>query len=122
MRIDIRGNVGLSPALEHYVQRRLQTALGRFSRRLPSVTVRLIDENGPRGGVDKRCQLVLTMPPVTSMMVEDSHVDVYNAVDAVADRAVRAVTRELGRRRSRRTLAAELRLAEKTGAYSRRAS
>jgi ribosomal subunit interface protein len=115
MRIDIRGNVDLSAALERYVERRLLVALGRFSRRLPAATVRLVDENGPKGGVDKRCQILLPMPPSSPLLVEESHADLYAAIDNAADRASRAVTREIGRRRARRALAAEFRNAEKTG-------
>lgn len=115
MRIEIRGNVELTSALEQYVERRFQGALGRFSPRLPLVTVRLMDENGRKGGVDKRCQVTVHMPPATSLAVDEKNVDLYSAIDASADRASRAVTRQLGKRRSRRTMAAELRLAEKTG-------
>jgi ribosomal subunit interface protein len=122
MRIDIRGNVDLSPALAQYAERRLQSALGRFSRRLPVITVRLTDENGPRGGVDKRCHVALSMPPSTAMVIQESHVDLYAAIDYAADRAARAVTREMGRRRAKRTAAAERRNAEKTGAFTRAAS
>jgi ribosomal subunit interface protein len=122
MRIEIRGNVDLSSALWQYTERRLQAALGRFSRRLSVITVRLTDENGPRGGVDKRCHLALSMPPSTEMVIEESHVDLYTAIDYAADRAAKAVTRELGRRRSRRTMAAELRHAERTGQFTRAAS
>jgi ribosomal subunit interface protein len=119
MRIEIRGNVGLSDALSKYVERRFQVALGRFDKRLPLVTVRLLDENGPKGGVDKRCQATLSMPPATAIMVEESHADLYTAIDLVADRAARAVTREIGRRRAKRTVSAELRNSEKTGTARR---
>jgi ribosomal subunit interface protein len=115
MRIEIRGNVDLTQALGQYVERRVQVALGRFSKRLPLVTVRLMDENGPKGGVDKRCQLLMPMPPATALSVEESHTDLYTAIDLATDRAVRAVIRELGRRRAKRTQAAQLRNAEKTG-------
>jgi ribosomal subunit interface protein len=115
MRIEVRGNVRLTHAIEQYVERRVQAALGRFSRRIPTVTVRLLDENGPKHGVDKRCQLTIAMPPATSLLVEEHHADLYTAIDLASDRASRLVTRELGRRRAKRTLAAEIRLAEKTG-------
>ena len=122
MRIEVRGNVDLGPALTQYTERRLQAALGRFSRRLPMITVRLTDENGPKGGVDKRCHVAVSMPPTSDLVVEESHADLYTAIDFAADRAARAVNRQLGGRRSRRTMAAELRHAEKTGHFTRAAS
>jgi ribosomal subunit interface protein len=119
MRIEIRGNVDLTTALGQYVERRVQVALGRFTKRLPLITVRLMDDNGPKGGVDKRCQVLMTVPPSTALRVEESHADLYTAIDLATDRAVRAVIRELGRRRAKRTLAAQLRNAEKTGRSTR---
>ena len=119
MRIEIRGNVDLSPALAQYTERRLQSALGRLSTRVPMVLVRLMDVNGPKGGVDKRCQVTLAMPPVAPLTIEEEHADLYAAIDFAADRAARAVSRQMGRRRARRTLAAELRNAEKSGVFTR---
>jgi ribosomal subunit interface protein len=122
MRIEIRGNVGLTLALEQYVQRRFMVALGRFAMRVPLVTVRLTDENGPKGGVDKRCQAILHMPRTTPITLEEHHADLYTAIDLAADVASRVVARVMGRRRARRALAAELRNEEKTGLSRRPAA
>ena len=117
MRIDVRGHrVELQPALGAYAERRFLTALQRFKERVPSVTVRLFDDNGPKHGVDKRCQvsaLVLRAKPV---LVEETDADPYRAIDLAADRVARGVTRAIGRRRTPRTLAAERRASERTGA------
>lgn len=116
MRIEIRGqNVGLTPALEEYAVRRFTTALRRFDKRVSSVTIRFVDENGPRGGVDKHCQAELHMPRLRGVMIDEQNEDLYAAIDAAADRAARIVTREIGRRRAKRAEAAEHRAAEKTG-------
>lgn len=116
MRIDVRGQgVDLEPALGAYAERRLTTALHRFEARIPLVTVRLIDENGPRRGVDKRCQVGVTVLRAKPVHVEEQDADPYKAIDAAADRVARAVTRVLGRRRAVRTQAAEYRLRERTG-------
>ena len=39
-------------ALREYALRRLSFALRRFTHRVRHLTVRLVDENGPRRGVD----------------------------------------------------------------------
>jgi hypothetical protein len=49
----------LTDALRAHAERRLRYALGRFRMRLRSVILRLDDVNGPRGGNDKRCQIVV---------------------------------------------------------------
>jgi putative sigma-54 modulation protein len=115
MRIEVRGqNLDLSPALGAYVERRFLTALGRFGRRVPQVTVRLVDENGRKGGVDKHCRVEVLMPRSRGLLVDELQADMYAAIDFAADRAARAVAREIGRRRAKRTEAAEYRAEEKT--------
>ena len=116
MHIDVRGHrVELQPALGAYAERRFLTALQRFQKRIPSVVVRLIDDNGPKRGVDKRCQVSATVLRANPVLIEEKDTDPYRAIDLAADRVARAVTRVIGRRRSARTEAAETRAAERTG-------
>ncbi len=101
MDLDIRGvNYELGDELEQYIERRLRFALGRFAGRIGRVTVRLSDVNGPRGGVDKRCQMVVALVPRGVVMVEGSGDDAFALIAATAKRAGRAVRRERERRRS----------------------
>eukprot|EP00541_Cyclophora_tenuis_P013190 CAMPEP_0116573122 /NCGR_PEP_ID=MMETSP0397-20121206/18584_1 /TAXON_ID=216820 /ORGANISM="Cyclophora tenuis, Strain ECT3854" /LENGTH=55 /DNA_ID=CAMNT_0004101583 /DNA_START=54 /DNA_END=217 /DNA_ORIENTATION=+ len=44
----------LNDELHDFVDRRIKHGLGRFSEFVRTVIVRLGDDNGPRGGVDKR--------------------------------------------------------------------
>jgi ribosomal subunit interface protein len=116
MRIDVRGqHVDLQPALGVYAERRLLTALQRLKDRVPTVTIRLVDDNGPRHGADKRCQVAATVLRARPILVEEVDADPYRAIDLAADRVARAVTRALGRRRAPRTAAAEYRQAERLG-------
>ena len=76
MRIDVRGtNVDLQPALGAYAERRMLTALNRFSRRVLRVSIRLIDTNGPKKGVDKKVQVTVDIPRTKPMLVEELHPD-----------------------------------------------
>ena len=44
-------------ALRESAARRLTFAVGRFRHRIRRITVRLVDQNGPRRGVDSRCSI-----------------------------------------------------------------
>jgi ribosome-associated translation inhibitor RaiA len=58
MEVSIRWNgIDRSPALETHIEKRAEFALGRHRGHLQKLTVRLEDVNGPRGGVDKQCQV-----------------------------------------------------------------
>ncbi len=103
MRIDVRGNnIDLQPALGAYAEKRMLTALKRFAHRVLRVSVRLIDTNGPKKGIDKKVQVSVDIPRTKAMLVEELHPDPYTAIDAAADRVARVVSEELARRRSGR--------------------
>jgi putative sigma-54 modulation protein len=58
----------------------------------------LKDINGPRGGVDKLCQVRLTLPRLRDIVIEDTQADLYVAIDRAADRASRTLNRRLARK------------------------
>lgn len=46
--------------LRDVAQRRLRFVFRRIDWLIPKATVQLSDVNGPRGGIDKRCQVEIT--------------------------------------------------------------
>lgn len=94
--------INVDEALRASIDRRLRFALGRFGERIATVTVRLEDANGARGGVDKQCQINVALWPCGNVLVEDTDRDFRAVVGRAADRAARAVDRDLQRRRDAR--------------------
>ena len=100
MRLQIRAkNFQLGDTDREEMERRLHFALGRFGGRISQLTVGLEDLNGPRGGADKRCRLAVRLVPSGKVTIEETQGDVSAAVALAAERAGRAVDRELKRRR-----------------------
>jgi putative sigma-54 modulation protein len=94
---------GSPPAsLVAHVERRLRFALSRFSGRIRRVDVFLADENGPRGGIDKTCRIVVRLRDGGDVVSEVSDVDWEIAVDRATTRIGHSTGRELARRRSGR--------------------
>lgn len=80
-------------------------ALTRFSRHIRSVTVRVIDVNGPRGGIDQECTVEVRMTRHREdIVVADADADPLAALSRAMNRAARAVARRLERRHSWRDL------------------
>jgi putative sigma-54 modulation protein len=103
MKIDIRSsNLPRSESLHAHIERKLAFALGRFADRIRVVHVRVRDLNGPRGGIDKLCRMVLFVAPRSSLVVEATDADAYAAVSQAAlklqERFVRNLTRKRGAR------------------------
>ncbi|HAO32984.1 MAG TPA: HPF/RaiA family ribosome-associated protein [Candidatus Competibacter sp.] len=99
INIQARG-FSLTKALRDHAERRLRFALGWADDRLRRISVRLSDENGPRGGEDKRCRIRIAFAGAPSVVIEDTETDVYVAIDRAADRAGRSVARRLERQRN----------------------
>ena len=102
MFIDTRAiGFPLTDAILRHVESRLESALGPFARFVVGVTARLQDVNASRGGIDKRCSVVVALRRRGVVAAEETHVNLYVAVDAVAHRLRRAVKRAVTRRLSR---------------------
>ncbi len=94
MRIDVRGTDPLPPAIVRLARKRLEFGLARFAGRVASLTVRLGDVNGPRGGVDKKCLLAIRLvAPKRVIVIEDTDADAEVAIGRAVERAGRAVAR-----------------------------
>lgn len=98
MQIDIQAKgFRLTEGLRTQAERRVRFALGSTSSRLRYVVMRLADENGPRGGLDKRCTIRANLPGGPPVIIAHQEADLYVAIDRAADRAARAVSRRLGK-------------------------
>jgi putative sigma-54 modulation protein len=98
MLIDTRGiGFSLTGAIRTHVESRVSSALEPFARRVAKITARLQDVNADRGGVDKRCRLVVAVRRRGTIVTEAVHEDLYVAVDEAAARLRRAMQRLLTR-------------------------
>ena len=103
MRLVIRPRkLDLHESLRESLEMRLRFALSRFSPRIRDVAVTLEDTNGPRGGVDKRCRVVVRLAPRGTVAIDETEADFETAIAHAAERAGRAVGRELERRHTAR--------------------
>lgn len=103
MNIVIRSQgLEISAALREHVERRAHFAFDWADHQLSRVSILLADLNGPRGGDDKRCRVLLTVPGIPRVVIEDTESDLYVAIDRAADRAARTLARRLARQREYR--------------------
>lgn len=99
MQIDIEArDFPLTEALRTHAGRRLRFALTCCGDYIRRVVMRLSDDNGPRGGTDKRCRLRVVLADLPDVVVEDVEADLYVAIDRATDRARRTLLRKIERR------------------------
>ncbi len=85
----------LTDTARGHVERRIRLALGRILVRVERVHVRLVDVNGPKGGVDKTCRIRVHLFGLPTVVVEQADADLHAAIDRAADRVGRTVARKL---------------------------
>lgn len=102
MQIEICGReIKVSERLHDHIERRVHFALERFAERIRKVRVQVRDLNGPRGGVDKSCQLVISLVPASTVVLETRGSNIYAAIDCLAGRAATSIVRRIKRTHGR---------------------
>ncbi|MCE2916300.1 MAG: HPF/RaiA family ribosome-associated protein [Rubrivivax sp.] len=79
--------------LRDLTERRVRFVLRRMGWRVPRAEVHMSDVNGPRGGIDKRCQVELRTDGAGSVVVSSVASDWRTALDNALARAARFVMR-----------------------------
>jgi ribosome-associated translation inhibitor RaiA len=72
-------------------------ALNSGKNHIHRIIIRLSDINGPRGGADKKCHLHIMLGGLPSVVIEDTEIDLYEAIDRATERTGNTMERRLGR-------------------------
>lgn len=103
MRFELRhGNFPIDDVVRQQVFQKMEAALDRFDRSIREVSVRLVDLNGPRGGEDKCCRVILRFQRGHALQVEGVAAELGVAIDFAAERATRVTAQRLERARPQR--------------------
>jgi len=87
--------VELTDELKRHIERRVHFGFGRFATRIRSLTIRLKDSNGPRGGVDQCCDVEVDVGLPQPVVVRERQASMFSAVALAVERAGQAVRRRL---------------------------
>jgi len=91
----------LTNALEQYVSRCLDSAIGGMREDVGNLSIRLSDVNGPKGGADKCCRVRISIPRMSDVFVEDTQPDMYDAIVNASRKARQSLRRKLARARAK---------------------
>jgi putative sigma-54 modulation protein len=80
-----------------YAARRLSFALRRFEHKIRHVTVRVVDLNGPRRGVDSRCSITADFMDGRRLFVDATTAWPFSSVTLAASRLSEAARRQVSR-------------------------
>lgn len=89
----------LTPSLRDHLTRRLRFAFVSLQNKIQSISVRLRDLNGPKGGRDMLCQVAVVIPGRPTVLIKDIQEDMYAAIDSAFKRASYRATQMITRHR-----------------------
>jgi ribosomal subunit interface protein len=89
--------IQISEALANHIDQEVNKALKHHQDRVTRVEVHLQDENGPKGGIDKRCVIGARLAGDEPLTVRDESDDAYKVVHQTAEKLQRAVSRRIER-------------------------
>ncbi len=79
--------------LRELAERRVRFVMRRLSWLVPRARVQLSDVNGPRGGLDKRCQIELKTETAGTVVITAVDRDWRSALESALTRAARTLAR-----------------------------
>jgi ribosome-associated translation inhibitor RaiA len=100
MRVLIDTSCSQANDLREVAARRVDFVLRRLNWLVATVRVRFADENGPRGGIDKRCRIELATPGKPTVVATSKASEWRGAFELALARAARTLRK--GHHRARR--------------------
>ena len=97
MQIIVESRDAAAAQFRHFSVQRVRFALRRLTAFVPHAKVQFSDVNGPRGGVDKRCQIEIKTANFGTVVIASLARDWRTALDSSLSRATRLLTRSLQR-------------------------
>jgi ribosome-associated translation inhibitor RaiA len=95
----VDGPMKTSQALLSHAERKVRAALARVADRVTRVEVHVVDDNGPKGGTDKRCSIIANVAGMGQIAVNELSSDFFKAVDLAARKLRRATEHRVARTR-----------------------
>lgn len=103
MKIAVRARqVGWNEELRRQVERSIEFAVDRHKSRIDRISVYLNDLNGPRGGVDKLCQITADIRGARPVLILERGDDLQAVVSRAAKRLGYRISRHAHRQREHR--------------------
>jgi putative sigma-54 modulation protein len=96
MTIDIRARgIDFTDELRKAVERCIGFAVDRYDTQLEKISVYLVDLNGPKGGVDKLCQLTANLCRGNPVLIREKGTEILSIVNRAARRLGYRIGRNL---------------------------
>ena len=86
------------PETVDYIEKRLSFVLARSRHLIESIMVTLSDINGPKGGIDRQCLIIIKADGLAQVVITEKQDTIRQAIDRSIARAAQNLERQIKRR------------------------
>ena len=104
LTINAQDSLAIKP-LRGVIKEKVVSVLARMEKHVSRISVYMADQNGPRGGVDKVCRILVKLRRGGEIPVEDRGARWYYALSGAADRLRSSIRRRLAKWRTNKVRA-----------------
>ncbi|MGK0499617.1 MAG: hypothetical protein ACJAYG_001259 [Oceanicoccus sp.] len=91
-------DVESEPDLSTYIEYRMGFAFARTRRLIKAVVIAITDINGPKGGVDKQCKVIIKSYGLSDIVITERQSEIKSAIDRGITRASRNFVQQMKRK------------------------
>lgn len=95
-------NVGLSNENLSRIRQKTRRMFGKICDSVKAINVTIDDINGPKGGKDKNCRIIIYTKGIPDIVITDNQVSVMSAVNISLSRARMALLRKVKRKQKQK--------------------
>jgi ribosome-associated translation inhibitor RaiA len=95
-------NIDDASGMRSYISRKAALSFAKTQNHIESVSVTLCDINGPKGGNDKQCKVLIKASYLADIVVVEERDNLLHAIDRCIARANRTLVQQLKRRQHNR--------------------
>ena len=93
-------NVGLSNENLSRIRQKTRRMFGKICDSVKAINVTIDDINGPKGGKDKNCRIIIHTKGIPDIVITDNQTSVMSAVNISLSRARMALLRKVKRKQN----------------------
>lgn len=98
MRITINNKQQISSLAINRTKAKIEMLFAKFKDEITSIDLSIRDVNGPRGGLDKKCQIVVKLRRMEAIVATHDDAVLSKAISRAINKAHRATKRKVRRR------------------------
>ncbi|QGQ25797.1 hypothetical protein F1728_25360 [Gimesia benthica] len=94
--------INCGPGTREYIEREWDKAVNRIENWIKTVRICITDINGPKGGINQRCRIVMQTRLGAPIVVQETRERLSSAINVAIRRSVHTLKRKISKKRDQK--------------------